>query len=42
VLAAWMKKPRAEDLPRMLELLAARDAATLDLLTTRRRTRSSR
>jgi len=43
LLAAWMKKPRTEDLPSMLELLGARDAATLALLTkTRRRARTSR
>src|SRR5690606_15073977 len=35
--AAWLAKPRAADLPAMLALLAARDAATLDYLTSRRR-----
>lgn len=35
--AAWLERPRAPDLPRMLHLLAVRDAATLDHLTRRRR-----
>ena len=38
-LAAWMQRPRAADLPRILDLLAARDAATIDHLGKRRRTR---
>jgi hypothetical protein len=37
-----MRTPRAEDLPRMLAVLAERDAATIDHLTSRRRSRSSR
>lgn len=43
VFAAWMERPRVADLDRMLQLLAARDAATIDYLTSRRRkpTRSS-
>ncbi len=39
ILAAWLGRPRAADLPRMLDLLAARDAATIAHLGTRRRTR---
>ena len=39
LLAEWMARPRATDLPRMLELLAARDAATIDQLGKRRRSR---
>jgi DNA-binding FadR family transcriptional regulator len=44
VLAAWLRAPRAADLPRMLDLLAARDAATVEHLTKQRRksSRSSR
>ncbi|MEO6776933.1 MAG: GntR family transcriptional regulator [Kofleriaceae bacterium] len=39
LLAAWMLRPRAVELPRMLELLAARDAATIEQLGKRRRSR---
>ncbi|HSN28438.1 MAG TPA: GntR family transcriptional regulator [Kofleriaceae bacterium] len=39
MLAAWMQKPRAADLPRILELLATRDAATIATLGKRRRAR---
>jgi GntR family transcriptional repressor for pyruvate dehydrogenase complex len=43
LLVAWMSRPRAADLGRMLEVLAARDAATLEeLKRSRRRSRSSR
>lgn len=43
LLAAWMTRPRAADLPRMLEVLASRDAATVEeLKKTQRRSRSSR
>lgn len=42
LLAAWMSRPRAADLGRMLEVLAARDAATVEVLKrSRRRSRSS-
>lgn len=42
LLAAWMSRPRAADLARMLEVLAARDAATVEVLKrSRRRSRSS-
>jgi len=36
VFAAWMSHPRAADLPRMLALLAERDAATIAHLTSHR------
>ncbi len=39
LLAGWMQKPRAADLPRILELLATRDAATIAALGKRRRAR---
>ncbi len=39
LLVAWMQRPRAAELPRMLDLLAARDAATIDHLGKRRRPR---
>lgn len=42
LLAAWLAHPRAADLPRILDVLAARDAATVAVLSTRRRPRSSR
>jgi len=42
LLAAWMRKPRADALSRMLAVLAERDAATIDHLTSHRRSRSSR
>lgn len=42
LLAAWMRKPRVGDLSRILAVLAERDAATIDHLTNRRRSRSSR
>lgn len=43
LLAMWLGAPRAADLPRMLEMLAERDAATLAHLEQgRRRTRRSR
>jgi len=43
LLAAWMARPRAGELPRMLEVLAARDAATVEeLQKSRRRARSPR
>ncbi|MBL0218583.1 MAG: FadR family transcriptional regulator [Myxococcales bacterium] len=44
LLAAWMTRPRAEDLERILAVLAARDAATLEHLSRGRRKprRSSR
>ncbi|MBS1121642.1 MAG: Transcriptional regulator GntR family [Deltaproteobacteria bacterium] len=43
LLAAWLSRPRAVDLGRMLEVLAARDAATLEHLKKRqRRSRSIR
>jgi GntR family transcriptional repressor for pyruvate dehydrogenase complex len=34
LLVAWMQRPRAADLPRILELLAARDVATIGYLGT--------
>jgi hypothetical protein len=37
LLAAWMARPRAADLERMLAVLAARDAATIERLSRRRR-----
>jgi len=39
LLVAWMQRPRAAELPRILDLLAARDAATIDQLSKRRRSR---
>jgi GntR family transcriptional repressor for pyruvate dehydrogenase complex len=39
LLAAWLGRPRAGDLPRILDLLAERDAATIDQLGKRRRPR---
>lgn len=43
LLAAWMRRPAAAELPRLLAVLAERDAATIEHLTkTRRRSRSSR
>jgi GntR family transcriptional repressor for pyruvate dehydrogenase complex len=43
LLAGWMSRPRAADLGRMLEVLAMRDAATIELLeTSRRRSRRTR
>lgn len=35
--AAWLARPRSAELPAILALLAARDAATIDQLTSRRR-----
>ncbi|HEY5944405.1 MAG TPA: GntR family transcriptional regulator [Kofleriaceae bacterium] len=42
LLVSWLGRPRAADLPRILDVLAARDAATLDLLHKSRRKRSPR
>jgi GntR family transcriptional repressor for pyruvate dehydrogenase complex len=39
LLAAWMQRPRAADLSRILDVLAKRDAATIDHLSKRRRSR---
>lgn len=39
MLAVWMQRPRAADLPRILEILAARDAETVAHLGKRKRSR---